>query len=369
MKSVIYGYSLKYLGNIKKLDFLLLLSFAVLLIFRIVANYSALSNKSGTVSVSTLILLVFIAATSFVIIFLVSLLDSKELIFLSTFGFVVLLILLVIVLFYSKVNGSSRWIRFDNGLSFQPSEFLKPFLIILVSYLFYSQKQIKSKIPLYCAIAILVTSVILIMSEPDLGQSVQITIHWLFLLFLTGIPYIVVAAFIGIIGLLIVLGYFLFEHVQYRFDSYFDAAAQNLQIKNAFKAIANGGLSGKGPGEGISKLYVPEAQSDFIFVAVSEEFGLIATAILLIIFGFILVRSYYLLLQNRNLFEILAGSGLIFMLILQMLINLGSVLHVIPTKGLTLPFISSGGSSLLSVSIASGMLLSLTRKNYRGEVE
>ncbi|MDI9408160.1 MAG: FtsW/RodA/SpoVE family cell cycle protein [Candidatus Pacebacteria bacterium] len=369
MNSLVFNYVSKCRGNIKNIDIILLLAFISLLVIRIIANYSSQSITNGSLSFTSWTSLIVMATLSFIIIFGFSLLDTKELITISVILFLVMLIALVAVFYFPKINGSARWIRLGYGFGFQPSEFIKPFLIIILSGLFLLYKENGNRVPLYISIAIIATVGGLILFEPDLGQTLQIFIHWFFLLFLTGVPYIIVLGFI-LLSLLAIFGaYWLFPHVAYRINNFFDDPSQNFQIKKGFNAIANGGIGGKGPGEGASKLFVPEAQSDFIFAALSEEFGLVAALILLFVFGLILLRTYYLLLQHRSYFQILAGSGLIFMLILQMLINLSSVLYIIPTKGLTLPFISSGGSSLFTVSIAAGMILSLTRKNYRREID
>jgi cell division protein FtsW len=186
--------------------------------------------------------------------------------------------------------------------------------------------------------------------------------------FLAGLSLIWVGGLVLFSVLGLVGAYFLLPHVTARIDSFLDpAAGDRYQVGRSIEAFMNGGLFGRGPGEGTVKAQLPDAHSDFIFAVAGEELGLIACLIILGLFGFIVLRGFSRLLRENSLFVLLAVSGLLVQFGLQALINMGSALHLMPTKGMTLPFISYGGSSLIALAIAVGMVLALTRRRVGRE--
>ena len=357
--------------NFRSIDVLLLLSFGAMLVIRIIANYSSWSISSSGSAGSILLPLIGYSFLSITVICLVASLNEKQIYTISVIICILLVIWLVFVLGQPKSKGAARWTKFGDSWSFQPSELIKPFLIFVNANLIYQSVKLGRGHLIWVSFSLVILVFFLVYLEPDLGGSLQILVQWFFLLFLIGLPYVVLLLVGGLLAGVIVLASLTLSHVSKRVDSFFssifDGTTVNHQVENATRAIANGGLVGKGPGEGVSKNFVPEAKSDFIYAIISEEFGLLFGFSLLAIYCFILLRTYLLLQRDRNLLTIIAGSGMVFMITLQMLINLSSVLNLIPTKGLTLPFISAGGTSLLTVSITAGMLLSLTRKKYRSE--
>jgi cell division protein FtsW len=265
-----------------------------------------------------------------------------------------------------EIKGASRWLMIG-GMSIQVSEFVKPAFAIVSAWLF-SKQHFEPSFPGNIISILLYLLVIgLLLLQPDLGMLIVVTVMWFSQFFLAGLPlfWIFSAGGIGLTG--IVGAYFLFSHVKRRVDHFLfpdigDKFGDRYQITQSLDAFMNGGLIGKGPGEGTVKKYLPDAHADFIFAVAGEEFGLILCLCLVVFFAFIILRCLNHLFKERNLFVVLAVSGLIVQFGLQTIINMASTLNLMPTKGMTLPFISYGGSSMLALAIAMGMVLGLTRR-------
>jgi cell division protein FtsW len=198
--------------------------------------------------------------------------------------------------------------------------------------------------------------------QPDLGMAFVVSAVWFTQFCMAGLS-LAWAGLFALLGMVALIGAYLsFPHVASRVDRFLDpASGDSYQIDRALEAFMNGGLFGRGPGEGTVKQYIPDAHADFVFAVAGEEFGLIACLAILGLFAFVVLRGLTRLLQERNLFVLLAASGLLVQFGLQALINLASTVRLMPTKGMTLPFLSYGGSSLLALAIGMGMLLALTR--------
>jgi cell division protein FtsW len=207
----------------------------------------------------------------------------------------------------------------------------------------------------------------LLLLQPDLGQTVVVTLVWLGQFFLAGLPMAFMIG-IGVLGALgLVAAYFIFPHVSSRVDRFFDpASGDTFQVDRSLEAFTNGGLFGTGPGEGNIKQILPDAHSDFIFSVAGEEFGAIACLLIIMLFGFVVLRGFSRLFSDDNLFVVLAGAGLLMQFGLQSLIHMASTLELMPAKGMTLPFMSYGGSSLLALALAMGMVVALTRRRSDG---
>ena len=214
----------------------------------------------------------------------------------------------------------------------------------------------------------LVACGIIASSFHDVGMTIVVSLIWGFQLFLAGLPIVLVA----VLGLIAVAGavgaYFTFDHVHDRVQQFL-ASGDNLgyQVRKSLEAFESGNLLGRGPGEGIVKLNLPDAHTDFIFAVAGEEFGIWLCIMLVMLFGVIVIRSLWLSLKDNNLFIVYASAGLAASFGLQGIINMASTLHLMPTKGMTLPFISYGGSSLFASAVTIGMLLAITRKNSSAE--
>jgi cell division protein FtsW len=205
------------------------------------------------------------------------------------------------------------------------------------------------------------------MLQPDFGMTFVCTAIWFAEFFLAGLPIVFVLALaVAAIGAL-VAAYFTFPHIASRIDRFFDPALGDAyQVNRSVEAFVHGGLTGTGPGQGTVKLSLPDAHADFIFAVAGEELGLAATLFIVCLFGFIVLRGFSRALKDNDLFVVLAAGGLFTQFGLQALIHMGSSLHLLPAKGMTLPFISYGGSSMLALGLGTGMALALTRTRLPG---
>lgn len=275
---------------------------------------------------------------------------------------VCLVLLLLTLLFGDTFKGATRWINIL-GFSLQPSELLKPAFVITAAWMLSAGKEEAWFPGQTIAIGLFLLAAGLLMLQPDLGQTLLLSAVFGIQLFLAGLPIAAVAILAAGAVTAMVSAYFLFPHVRHRIDSFLDPeAGDRYQIDRSLEAFRSGGLFGQGPGEGTVKHFLPDAHADFVFAVAGEEFGLIACAVIVLLFAFVVLRGFGQLLQQDNLFVLLAAGGLLAQFGLQALINMGSALHLIPTKGMTLPFLSYGGTSLLATAGGMGLLLALTRK-------
>ena len=284
------------------------------------------------------------------------------------FVFSLLGVLLTLVIGFSS-GGASRWISVFGIITIQPSEFLKPCLIILSAWFFArSKEEQNNKYSLIPGLLFILVATLL-MLQPDLGQTILLFITILCLVFVQGFPWVIIAP-AGLISMIsIIFFYFNFPHFASRLDSWieiwFGGGSVNsklTQTQAAIDAIENGQIFGKGIGESWVKYHLPDAYTDFVFAAIAEENGLIVTMSLMFLYLILIMRGLTRSMNQNNFFNQLASSGLIILFGLQALIHIAVNLSLIPAKGMTLPFISYGGSSLLAMGITMGMFLALTKK-------
>jgi cell division protein FtsW len=270
--------------------------------------------------------------------------------------------LLAVHLFGADLNGARRWLSIA-GVSLQPSEFLKPAFVVVTAWLLAEARTRPEMPALPLALGLLALVIALLVAQPDVGQTVLIVSVWGALFFLSGQPVARAATGALVAGLGLVAAYFAFPHVASRVDRFIHPdSGDNYQIDRAMQSFSAGGFLGRGPGEGTIKSVLPDAHTDFIFSVVAEEYGAIACLALLCVFGFIVLRALARAADEPEAATRLAISGLAVLLGLQALINMGVNVGLLPAKGMTLPFISAGGSSLLAVSLLAGMLMALTRR-------
>jgi cell division protein FtsW len=293
----------------------------------------------------------------------VSLLDPRSLRRLALLGLAACIPLLALTLLAGhEIKGATRWLSIG-GLSFQASEFVKPFFAVSVAWLLAAQKSEQGIPGTKIALGLWVLVAALLLLQPDVGQTFVVTAVWGVQLFLAGLPlhWVGLLALASAVGL--VATYLTLPHVAARIDAFLDpAVGDRYQIERSMEAFMNGGLFGRGPGEGTVKSQLPDAHSDFIFAVAGEEFGLVLCLAIVMLFAFVVLRGFSRLMHENDLFILLACTGLLTQFGLQALINMASTLHLMPTKGMTLPFISYGGSSLLALAIGMGMVLALTRR-------
>ena len=261
-----------------------------------------------------------------------------------------------------EIKGATRWLHLP-GLTIQPSEFAKPAFAVVAAWLF-AQRRLHDGFPGYAA-GTLVFAVLLglLAGQPDLGMAVVVTAMWGVQIFLAGLPVVLVAGLAALALGGMVASYYLLDHVASRIDRFLDpTSGDSYQIDRAMEAFGNGGLWGVGPGEGTIKHSLPDAHADFVFAVAGEEFGLLWCLVLVALFSVVVLRGFARAFAEPNLFALIAAAGLLTQFALQALTNMGSTLHLIPTKGMTLPFLSYGGSSMIAVAYGMGMVLALTRR-------
>ncbi len=307
---------------------------------------------------------VFLAAAGVVVV-AVSLLTPRQVRRLAMVGCALALLLTFVTLVHGvEIKGARRWIALP-GSAIQPSEFLKPCYAVVTGWLLAEGKRTPRFPGAVIAVAFYLPIALMLKMQPDVGMLAVITAVLLAQLYLGGLNLFFVAIGVGLMVAGLVASYFLFAHVQLRVDQFLHPNATDAyQVKTALEAFGNGGLFGRGPGEGRIKDILPDAHADFVYAVAGEEFGMILCLIILAVFAFIVLRCLLRLLGENDLFIILAASGLVTSFGLQAFVNMGSTLHLIPTKGMTLPFISYGGSSVLAIALTIGMLLALTRRRH-----
>ena len=275
---------------------------------------------------------------------------------------VTLTLLLLVPLIGTEIKGAHRWIGVG-GVTIQPSEFAKPFFAVVSAWMFAEWRRDPEFPGHIVAIGLYLIVVALLLAQPDLGMTVVVSAIWFGQFFLAGMPLLLVFGLFGLGVSGLVGAYFLLPHVSSRIDRFLDpSSGDSYQVDRSLEAFMNGGLMGTGPGEGTVKAYLPDAHADFIFSVAGEEFGGLACLVIISIYAFIVLRGYARLLSEPSLFVLLAATGLLTQFALQALVNMGSAVNLMPAKGMTLPFISYGGSSLIALGIAMGMALALTRR-------
>ncbi len=272
-----------------------------------------------------------------------------------------LVLMLVILVAGHEAKGAQRWLRIA-GFTFQPSEILKPALIVLCGWLLAQRERFPNGPWAAIAFALYLATLALLLLQPDVGQSALITAAFIVTFFVSGLPFRWAALFAGGGAVLASALYATLPHVQQRVNAWFGVTGvDTYQIDTAAQAIARGGLFGAGPGGGLVKAKLPDAHTDFIFAVMVEEFGLIAALVLIAIFGLLIIRGFRAASRVDDPYARCAAAGLFTLFGLQAMINLAVNLALIPPKGMTLPFVSSGGSSMLGIALTLGFALALVR--------
>jgi cell division protein FtsW len=270
--------------------------------------------------------------------------------------------------FGPEIKGAHRWIMFG-GFGIQPSEFVKPAFVVLAAWAFTEGARHEDMPGPLLALLLLPATIIPLLLQPDFGQTVLITLVWAGMFFVAGLHWFWVVGLGGASLLGVGAAYQFMPHVRGRIERFLDrSSGDSFHIDTAMDAFAKGGWLGKGPGEGSVKRILPDAHTDFIFAVTAEEFGIVVCLAVLLLFAFIVLRGLILARRNENSFCRLAAMGLLLMFGLQASINMAVNVHLTPAKGMTLPFISYGGSSLLSLALGMGFVIALTRRRPRAEL-
>jgi cell division protein FtsW len=266
-----------------------------------------------------------------------------------------------------EIKGATRWIHLP-GFSLQPSEFLKPALVVVSAWLFARQCERRGFPAFGVNLTLFLLACGLLVLQPDFGMAVLVALTWFCQFFLAGLPLILVGIGLALLPIVGVGAYFLLPHVQHRIDRFLDPArGDTYQIDRAMEAFTKGGFFGTGAGSGTVKMELPDAHADFVFAVAGEEMGILTCLVIALLYALFVLRGFWKIRREQDLFVTLAASGLMLQFGFQATINMASALHLMPTKGMTLPFISYGGSSLLAVSLGIGMVLALTRRRFGGQ--
>lgn len=300
---------------------------------------------------------------SFIVLIATSFLSPHQIRRTALIVFVISLILIVATLLFGpEVKGSRRWITIL-GINIQASETAKPAFVVVVAWLFAESARRPEMPATTLSLAALLTLVGLLVAEPDFGQTMLVLMVWGALFFMAGMRMIWVFGLAGAAGAGLFSAYLFVPHVARRIKRFMDpASGDTFQVDMAMESFAHGGWFGQGPGEGTVKRILPDSHTDFVFAVAAEEFGIILCLILLSLFAFVVIRSLMRAYKTEDLFVRFAASGLAILFGVQAAINMAVNLHLVPAKGMTLPFISYGGSSMISLAYGIGMLLALTRQ-------
>jgi cell division protein FtsW len=296
----------------------------------------------------------------------VSFLNPRQIRRLSLVVFIVCLAMTAATLVYgAEVKGARRWIVLA-GVNIQPSEFVKPAFVILISWLFAESTR-KSDVPANTmALGLLISVVAVLVLQPDFGQTMLIALVWGALFFMAGMRMIWMIGLAGTAALGLAGAYLMVPHVRARISRFMDpSSGDTYQVSNAVESFVRGSWFGRGPGEGTVKRILPDSHADFVFAVAAEEFGIVLCLALVALFAFVVIRALQHAFRDEDPFTRFASAGLAILFGTQSAINMAVNLHLIPAKGMTLPFISYGGSSMISLAYGMGMLLALTRERPR----
>ncbi len=323
----------------------------------------AIAEKHGLPSFHFVIRQAFFMAPAIAVLMVTSLLKPAQIRRVALVVFVIMLAMTAATLFIGfEAKGARRWL-YIGGLSIQPSEFLKPAFVVITAWLFAEGVRRPDMPGTLLACGLLLPVVGVLVLQPDFGQTMLLTIVWGALFFMAGMSWVWIV-FFGTLGIGGIVGsYYTVSHVKRRIDSFLDpGSSDTYQTDRAIESFVNGGWFGRGPGEGVVKNALPDSHTDFIFAVAGEEFGAIFCLLIVAAYAGLVIRGLAQAYRDDDLFRRLATGGLCILIGLQATINMAVNLSLMPAKGMTLPFISYGGSSLVSMAFAMGMVLALTRR-------
>ena len=367
--SIIYKLYYDWWKNIdKSILLLIILLFSLGLFFSLVSTSLIASDKLNTNSFYFFFKHLFYVGIAIFFVIFFSSISQSNLFRISIVLFIICFTFLTLVPVVGiEVKGSKRWLDFTLLPRFQPIELLKPFIIIMIASVLRTETGKTVYYKDFLRFIVIAPIMFLLITQPDIGQTFLIFLTWLSLIFISGINLIVFFTFFGIIlSLLLYLIFFIpkFEYIKDRIESFFNpvSGTHNFQSDKASEAIINGGFFGKGIGEGVLKNKVPEAHTDYIVAVISEEFGVIIIIILMMIFLFFIYQVFKKLYFEKSNKIRLVLVGSITIILLQALIHIGVNIRLFPTTGMTLPFLSFGGSSIVGTAVLCGIILNLTKR-------
>ncbi len=312
---------------------------------------------------------VFFLVAAVLVMLVVSVMSPRQIRRVALGVFLVSILLVAATPYFgAEIKGARRWLVIF-GVNVQPSEFLKPAFVVLIAWLFGESARRPEMPANTIALALLLLVVALLVMQPDFGQTMLIALVWGALFFMAGMRLIWVAGLAGVAAVGLTGAYFTVPHVARRIQRFLDpASGDTFNVDYAIESFVRGGWLGRGPGEGTIKRILPEGHTDFVFAVAAEEYGIVLCLLLLGLFALIVIRALRHAMHNEEPFIRFAAAGLAMLFGMQSAINMAVNLHLLPAKGMTLPFISYGGSSMLSLAYGMGMLLALTRERPRAEM-
>jgi cell division protein FtsW len=353
-------------------DKLMLAAFATLMLAGIVLSLAASPPVAARIGLEPFYFVnrhVLFLIPAFLVLVATSFLDPRQIRRIALVVFVVGLLLVVSTLWFGvEIKGARRWIVLA-GVNVQPSEFVKPAFVILVAWLFGESARRPEMPANTIAIALALLVVACLVLQPDFGQAMLITLVWGALFFMAGMRLVWVVGLAGTAGIGLAGAYLTVPHVAQRIKRFLDpTSGDTFQVDTAHESFMRGGWFGRGPGEGTVKRILPDSHSDFPFAVAAEEFGIALCLVLVSLFAFVVIRALVRAMRDNDPFIRFASAGLAMLFGMQSAINMAVNLHLIPAKGMTLPFISYGGSSMISLAYGMGMLLALTRERPRAAI-
>jgi len=359
----------KWWIDIDKINFLMVLGIIVFGLMMTATSSPMIAKKINVDKFFFVKKQLVFAFVAIILLISISFLDQEKIKIFSLIGLIVTLALLVaVLLFGSEAKGAKRWVPIL-GFTLQPSEFAKTFFIIFNAFLLQRLHFEKWQIKYGISAGLFFIIVCLLILQPDFGMTLTLTVLWVAQLFAYGLPLPFISA-LGVIGLIGGVGaYIAFPHVEDRINKFLDSGEKNYQAERSIDAFVNGGFFGEGPGNGMVKKFIPDAHTDFIFAVVGEEYGIFSCAIIVIIFAYLITRIIKRALDEEDMFVYLSLCGLMMQFTMQVIVNIGVSLKLLPTKGMTLPFISYGGSSMISMAICFGLILAFTKRKYHRDVD
>ena len=369
LNRLVYNLYYEWWKNIDKFIFLLIiLLFITGLFFSLVSTSLLVSDKLDTNDYAFFLKHLSFVTLGIMIIFILSSINEDKLFKISPIIFLFSLISLFLVpIIGVEVNSAQRWIDLYFLPRFQPIELVKPFLIILISIILSSEKYTNIYLKYFFSFFITLVIALLLAAQPDIGQTLLVFFSWSVLIFISGINiiFLIISCLIITMALIFLIKFVpKFEYIKNRISSFFNSetGTHNAQSEKAIDSITSGGYFGKGIGEGILKNRVPEAHTDYIISVISEEFGVIAIILILMLFLIFIYSVFKKVYQENSERTKLILVGCASLILVQAIIHIGVNIRLFPTTGMTLPFISYGGSSIISISILSGIILNLTKR-------
>lgn len=359
----------KWWLDIDKINFLILIGILIFGLMMIASASPAIAKKIDVEKFFFVKKQLIFAFLAIIIMISISFLSQDNVKILAIVGLALTVLLLLFVLFFgTEVKGARRWFSLA-GFTVQPSEFAKTFFVVFNAYILqrFHNENFSLKYGISTVLYILIMALLIL--QPDFGMTITLTVLWVAQLFVYGLPMFLII----VCGVLLVMGgigaYVALPHVEDRINRFLDEDGKNYQVERSIDAFVNGGFLGTGQGNGMVKKFIPDAHTDFIFAVIAEEYGVLTCTLLILVFAYLITRIVKRALEEENLFIYLSLFGLMTQFTMQMLFNIGVNLRLLPTKGMTLPFISYGGSSMISMAICFGLILSFTKRKYHREVD